>query len=104
MTNGIALSDILDQVANELINAEARAKARGRATMIFEECEVEFSVSFESSGNAGIKLYVVNIGGSAKQFSSNKIKVKFKSLKDSPIQAPHSLTGDAERVVRQTKK
>ena len=104
MTNPIPLSDVLDQISTELFNAETRAKTRGRSAMTFEECEVEFSVSFESSGNAGLKLYVLNFGAGAKHTDTNKIKLKFKSLKDDPIQAVHKRAGDAEPAKRQTKK
>ncbi|MGU3388516.1 trypco2 family protein [Methylobacterium sp. D53M] len=98
MSDKIPLANILDQIASELIAADARAKSRGQAVMSFEECEVEFDVAIEHHGEAGLKVYVVNIGAGAKQTDTNKIKIKFKALPGHATQAGQVTEGPAPDI------
>lgn len=104
MTNRIPLADVLSQIAAELLAAEQKAAARGRPVMQFDHCEVEFSVSAETSAGGGIKVWVINLGGKAKDTQTNKIRVRFTSL-GSPTQAPHVAGGTSgPPLIRKTKK
>ncbi|WP_323003213.1 trypco2 family protein [Denitromonas sp.] len=103
MADQFPLADVLSQVASELLKADAMAKARGAAVMQFEHCEVEFAVSAEKGGDAGVKLWVVNAKGSAKSSQTNRIRVRFKSPDGgTAIQAPH-LVEDAPAPKRQKR-
>jgi hypothetical protein len=94
MTVQIALSDVLDHISNELLQADSRARQRGKATMQFAECELEFAVNLEKSGKAGIKVWVLNLGGGVKKTESNIIRIKFSSIKDNVLQAPHLVVAE----------
>lgn len=96
----LPLAQVLSQVAEELLTADKNARERGTPVMQFEHCEVEFAVTAEASANAGIQVWVVNIGGNAKSSHTNKIRVRFKSPEGVVMQAPH-FAEDAPANVRQ---
>jgi len=89
MSKQIPLSDVLTHITEELVKADENARKRGRAAMRFDECELEFAVQLEGGGEAGVKVWVLELGVNAKRTDSNTIRIKFKSLSDSPLQAPH---------------
>lgn len=104
MTVQIALSDVLDHISNELLQADSRARQRGKATMQFAECELEFAVNLEKSGKAGIKVWVLNLGGGIKKTESNIVRIKFSSIEDQVIQAVHSAAGQAGPPLERQKQ
>ncbi len=97
MDKVIPLADLLANVAEELLKAQKTAQARGEAVMQFEECEVEFAIKAEVDGKAGVKLYVVNIGGGVKRTEANTIRVKFKSIDANPLQASQQLVDEVDK-------
>jgi Trypsin-co-occurring domain 2 len=88
----IPLADLLSHITDQLVLADTAARARGKATMQFEECELEFAVKIEGDAKAGIKVWVLELGGGVKKSDSNTIRVKFKSIPGQPIQAAHTAT------------
>ena len=74
------LASFIDQVAQQLLAAEAKAKTRGDHVMQFEECELEMAVSVGKDAKAGIKVWVIELGGGAKKTDANTIRVKFKRI------------------------
>jgi len=89
MDQQFSLSEVLAHISEELVTADESARARGKAAMQFEECEVEFAVKLEGGVKAGIKVWVLELGANAKRSDTNTIRVKFKSLPNRPLQAPH---------------
>jgi hypothetical protein len=89
MAERIALAHVISEVAAELLKADKEAKNRGAALMQFEACEVEFAVTVEKTAEGGIKVWVFNLGLGEKDVQTNKVRVKFKSLLENPIMAPH---------------
>ncbi|GAA0692252.1 trypco2 family protein [Vreelandella titanicae] len=96
----LPLAQVLSQVAEELLAADMNARERGTPVMQFDQCEVEFAITAEASSNAGIKVWVVNIGGTAKSSHTNMIRVRFKSPEGTVTQAPH-VTDSAPNIERQ---
>jgi hypothetical protein len=45
--------------------------------MQFQECELQMAFSLEGSGKAGVKIWIIEIGGGVKKTDSNTISVKF---------------------------
>lgn len=80
MADKFALSDVLEMLGRELRKANDRARAQGSGVMEFEECEVEFAVEVEKSGNAGIQIHFLSLGGGMKKSEHNTVRVKFKAL------------------------
>ncbi|MBV8771177.1 MAG: hypothetical protein JO166_02435 [Deltaproteobacteria bacterium] len=87
MANKIPLSDVLQNITEELAKADKAARERGSAVMQFTDCELDFAIEAERQGNAGVKLWVLDVGGEVKRSESNTIKLKFSSLSNNPIQA-----------------
>ena len=105
MADEFPLSDVLANITNELLKADENARARGKATMQFEECEVEFAVKFEGGAKAGIKVWVLELGGGVKRSDANTIRVKFKSLPGKTLQAPHlDTTSPGPELTRESTK
>jgi hypothetical protein len=88
MAERISLADVLANITEELHKAQDAAKARGFATMQFEECELEFAIEAEHKGEAGIKVWVVDLGGGVKRTESNTIRLKFKTIPAKTVQVP----------------
>lgn len=101
MAERIPLSEVVAKVAEELIQAQAKAKARGTAVMQFDECELEFAVEAEREGKAGVNVWALELGGSKKRTESNIVRVKFKSLPDQPLQAAQETSADGPPIKRQ---
>jgi hypothetical protein len=76
----VELADLIDRVAEQLLAAEQRAAQRSDRVMRFTECELEMAISIETGGEGGIKVWVLELGGSRKKTDSNTITVKFRSL------------------------
>lgn len=76
----IPLGDVLEFISQELQAVSTKAKARGSATMRFEECEVEFAFEAEKSGSGDLKIYVVTLGGAVKRSERNTIRLRFVPL------------------------
>lgn len=83
----IALSDMLDYVATELLTAQQKALSRGHAVMQFSECEISCAVELEKEGSGGIKVWVLEVTGGAKKTEQNTITVKFNSIPNQPVLA-----------------
>lgn len=104
MANRIPLSEILRNIAEELIEAQIEAKKRGQAVMQFSECETEFAVKAEYEGGGKIKIYVAELGGDVKKSESNVVRLKFTALPgEEAIIALGTVEGAAPQVKRQTQ-
>ncbi len=83
----LTLAELISDVTAQLRQAEAEAP-RDSGVMQFKECELELAVSIEAEGRAGVRVYVVELGGGVTRASSNTIKVRFSSLPDRPVIVP----------------
>ena len=87
MSEKIRLSEILDHISQELIEAQQNAQDRGQATMQFDECEIEFAVETTKEAGGGVKVWVLELKGGAKKKDSNTLRIKFSSIPNQPYQA-----------------
>jgi hypothetical protein len=87
MSEKIQLSEMLDHISLELLEAQKKATARGQATMQFSECEIEFAVETTKEAEGGIKVWISELKAGAKKTDSNTIRIKFSSIPDKPVQA-----------------
>jgi len=87
MSEKIQLSEMLDHISLELLEASKKAKARGQATMQFSECEIEFAVETTKEAGGGIKVWISELKAGAKKTDSNTVRIKFGAIPGSPQQA-----------------
>lgn len=78
--NRIELADLIDYVAQQLTEADQRAGGRSGRIMSFTECELELAVSVEREAGAGIKVWLLELGGSQTKANSHVIRVKCSAL------------------------
>jgi hypothetical protein len=104
MANKIPLSEVLEHVAGELVEADRKARARGFEVMQFGECEIEFAIETEKSGSGGVQVWVLELGGEIKRSEVNTIRIKFTSNPQHPVGAPARESGAARSPVRQQRK
>jgi hypothetical protein len=103
MANRIPLSEILGNIAQELLEAQANAKSRGVAVMQFSECEAEFAIRAEYEGGGKIKVYVAELGGDVKKSESNTVRIKFTAIPDTAVVAKATVPGPAPKATRQVQ-
>jgi hypothetical protein len=87
MSKEIKLADLLSHISDQLMEADERSRKSGKATMQFEECEIEFAAKIEGNAEAGVNISVLKLGGGIKKSDSNTIRIKFKSLVGNTLQA-----------------
>jgi hypothetical protein len=87
MATRLPLSEVVSQVAAELVRARDRARQRGEAVMQFDECELEFAVEAEKEASGGVNVWAIELGAGVKRTEANVVRVKFKALSSNPIQA-----------------
>jgi hypothetical protein len=76
--SGVRLAELINEVASELLRAEELAEGRNQEPVFrFEECEIEVAISVEKEGKAGIRVWVLELGGGAKKTDANTVTVKF---------------------------
>ncbi|MFI6171357.1 trypco2 family protein [Nocardia sp. NPDC051052] len=80
MTNsadgGIELSDMIRYLKSELTAAQAGSGDGFKLTL--DECTIELNIAVKREGKAGIKAYVVTIGGGLSSEQTHKVSAKFK--------------------------
>jgi hypothetical protein len=84
----VELAQLVDHVATELLKAEASAAERSERVMRFTECQLEMAISIETGGDAGIKVWVLELGGGRTKTNSNTITVKFQALEGKGLAFP----------------
>ena len=87
MSEKIRLSEMLDHISLELLEAQKKAEQRGQATMQFSECEIEFAVETTKEAGGGIKVWISELKAGARKTDSNTVRIRFSSIPDSPVQA-----------------
>lgn len=87
MSEKIQLSEMLDHISLELLEAQKKAEQRGQATMQFSECEMEFAVETTKEAGGGIKVWISELKAGAKKTDSNTVRIKFGNIPDFPVQA-----------------
>lgn len=78
-TNLIGLADLIEQLKQDL---QSTALDRDAAVPLFgvDVVELELQVTVKNEGKAGIKLYVVDVGGGASRDDVQKVKVSLSPL------------------------
>ena len=105
MSEEIKLADLLSHISDQLMEADQRSRRSGKATMQFEECELEFAAKIEGNAKAGINISVLKLGGGIKKSDSNTIRIKFKSLEGMTLQAAqHGIDKPGPDLKRQVQK
>jgi len=98
------LAEVLDSLAQQLLEAQSNATERGAAVMQFAECEIEFAVEIEKTAQAGIQIYVLKFGGDVKRADSNTIRLKFSALPNSAVQAMLMTENESTPIERHKPK
>ncbi|MEU6584025.1 trypco2 family protein [Nocardia sp. NPDC046763] len=70
----IELSDMIRYLESELTAAQA-GSGDG---LTLDECVIELNIAVKYEGNAGIKAYVVTIGGGISSAQTHKVSAKFR--------------------------
>jgi hypothetical protein len=78
----VELSDLITYVSTQLIEASKGVPARGGPVMTFDQCTLEMTVTVAKDANAGIKVYVVTLGGEVSKAETHTITTTFKALPD----------------------
>jgi hypothetical protein len=76
----VELKDLVDYVSIQLNEASKGADGRGGPVMKFNECTLTMTVTITKEVNAGIKVYVVTLGGDVSRSDTHTITVNFNSL------------------------
>ncbi|MEO6721328.1 MAG: trypco2 family protein [Ferruginibacter sp.] len=93
----LSLSELIKTVADELRLANENSKEK-TPVMKFTECELELKVNVAVEGKAGIKFWIVDIGGGGKKENAHTIKVKFNSLDGSNLAFSATKTKPAKPI------
>lgn len=80
MSKGIELADLVDYVASQLAEAEGRASKRASRIIALQECQLEMTVTVKREGKAGIRVYVVELGGGGSSEHLHRISAKFRPV------------------------
>ena len=96
----VQLSEMLEQISAELIEAQKKALQRGQATMQFSECEIEFAVETSKDASGGIKVWILDLKAGAKKTQSNTVRIKFENIPNAPIQA-EQISSSAPKLEKQ---
>lgn len=83
MSRRIELSEVIAHITEEL--KKAKQPSPEDAVMQFEECEVEFAIEVEKSGETGINVWVLELGGGLTRTETNIVKIKFKSVSENTL-------------------
>jgi len=92
MSDKIQLSEMLDHISLELLEAQRKAHERGQATMQFSECEIEFAVETTKEAGVGIRVWISELKAGAKKTDSNTVRIKFSSIPGNSVQAVQQQT------------
>ena len=77
--NLIGLTELIEQVKKELL-AKSPENENDIPFLSVDSVELELQVTVKNEDNAGIKLYVVNLGGKIAQDDVQKVKVTLSPL------------------------
>lgn len=94
-TARIQLSKLLDYIGTQIRDAHQKATKADKAVMKFQECELELAIEAEDQGEAGLKVWVIQLGGGSKRTESNTIRVKYTALSE-PIVA--AVSGEISNI------
>jgi hypothetical protein len=90
----IELSDMVSYVISQIQTAHQRAASQ--YTLSLDECTIEMNVTVTREGGAGIKAYVVEIGGSMAAERVHKVTVQFRPYKPGDPDQTAMLAGQSE--------
>jgi NTP-dependent ternary system trypsin peptidase co-occuring protein len=80
---GIRLRDILEQLGDELREAEAATlKAKKPAVIKVKECSVELGLTWEAKGDGGVEFWVFKLGAEVSRSESQTITVTLEPTRD----------------------
>ena len=86
-TIGIGLAELIEQVKRELLTPSLEGKT-DIPLLSVDSVELELQVTVKKEGNAGIKIYVLELGAKGSRDDVQKVKVKL-----SPIVSKEVLLG-----------
>jgi hypothetical protein len=99
---GLTLSELVAHTAEELRRVKEQEPPPEDVVMRFTECEMELAVKVTVEGHAGIKIYILDVGGGGTHEAANTIRLKFSAIESNIIQAPIEDEEGARQPVRQT--
>jgi hypothetical protein len=93
MAEQTKLSEVLASIGTELLEANKNALQRGKALMLFTECEIELAVDIEKKGGGGFAIWVIKLEGGLTRTEHNTIHLKFVANPAEPMRAIQKHTG-----------
>jgi hypothetical protein len=102
----IPLGELLRYVSSEVRRVHQEAIAKGEPVMRFAECELELAIEAEGKAEAGLRVWVLKLGGGVKRTEANTIKVKYTALggdetKGGIVAGITGTKGSQRKIVRQ---
>jgi len=79
--NAIGLAELIEQVKQELLNPPPGAETDPPVFAV-DSVELELQVTVKKDARAGIKIYVIDVGGGGSRDDIQKVKVKLSPLLD----------------------
>jgi len=77
MSGSIGLATFIDEVKRELMQP---ATDQTDKLLMVEEVELQIQIGISRQGTAGLKVYVVELGGNLKRDDTHTVKVKLQPL------------------------
>ena len=84
--NGLRLRDVLEQLGDEIREAQAVAVKDGKPEVIrLRDCTVELGLTWEAKGTAGVEFWVFKLGGEQSRSNTQTI-----TLNLDPVDSEHA--------------
>jgi hypothetical protein len=77
MSDSIGLAELLNEVKRELTQSDSGQTPK---LLMVEEVELQIQIGISRQGSAGLKVYVVELGGNLKRDDTHTVKVKLQPL------------------------
>ena len=83
--NGLRLRDVLEQLGDEIREAQAVAVKDGKPEVIrLRDCSVELGLTWEAKGTAGVEFWVFKLGGEQSRSNTQTITLNLDPVDPQP--------------------
>lgn len=79
--NGLRLRDVLEQLGDEIREAQAAALKDGKPDVIrVRDCSIELGLTWEAKGTAGVEFWVFKLGGEQSRSNTQTITLNLDAI------------------------
>ena len=83
--NGLRLRDVLEQLGDEIREAQATALKDGKPEVIrLRDCSIELGLTWEAKGTAGVEFWVYKLGGEQSRTNTQTITLNLDPIDPKP--------------------